>query len=316
MTMTNFIYKLIDPTGVDLEEYKKIHGELFKSAMIDDVWIDWYHKKVPTSDPRLSFTRTYGLFDGKRLIGIWSVEPKKLKDSTNNLINVGRCFAVGISSDYRRMGLFVTLSEFAIKSERERGEYDYIIGFPQTGRSVIGGHLKAGWEEIEDIAIYSIDLTSNDGIYHRNDVKVVTDFSNVPYCENKSITFDEFSEYRNIRFLKHPKLQYMMYSFGDAHIVLKPYSTFCHILEIRGSETNVKVLLEASKSICKRHGFLELNIWNNSNALFNKRLLDAGFSEGAVHGLPITIIAVKINAKEQFSINNQFNFGMGVEEGY
>lgn len=314
--MTDFIYKLIDPTGSDLEDYKKIHSELFKSALIDDSWINWYHKRIPNSDSRLSFTRTYGLFDGRRLIGIWSVEPKILRDSNDNLIHVGRCFAVGISSDYRRMGLFVTLSEFAIESERERAEYDYILGFPQTGRSVIGGHFKAGWDEIALVDIYSIDLSINDGVCFRDAVKVITDFSSQETPQSSINSFDEPSEYRNVRFLRHPKLQYIMYSYEDAHVVLKPYSTFCHVLEIQGSRSNVKHLLEVCKSICKRHGLLELNVWNNSNALNNDLLVESGFSIGAEHGLPITIIAVNINAKNKLKIENQFNFGMGVEEGY
>lgn len=314
--MSDFIYKLIDPVGSDIEDYKKIHSELFKSAWIDNNWIDWYHKRIPSSDPRLSFTRTYGLFDGSRLIGIWSVEPKILRDSNSNLIKVGRCFAVGISSDYRRMGLFVTLSEFAIACERERAEYDYILGFPQTGRSVIGGHFKAGWDEITKVDIYSIDLNINDGIYFRDDVKEITDFSNCKMSNSTINSFDEPSEFRNIRFLKHPKLQYLMYSYEDAHVVLKPYSTFCHILEIQGSKSNVKLLLEVCKSICKRHGLLELNVWNNSKALNNDLLIESGFSIGAENGFPITIIAVNINAKNKLIIENQFNFGMGVEEGY
>lgn len=314
--MINFIYKQIDPCGKEQDDYNKIHNELFRSAAIDNNWIEWYHDKVRASDLRLSFTRTYGLFDANRLIGIWSVEPKIMRDNNNELIKVGRCFAVGISSDYRRMGLFVSLSEFAIECERKRAEFEYIIGFPQTGRSVVGGHLKAGWEEISYVDIYSIALSNNDGIFSRGDANELIDFSNsfTSLCIKNS--FDEPSSYRNMRFLMHPKLQYMIYTYDDAHIVLKPYSTFCHILEMQGSKENVKRLIEVSKSICKRHGLVELNVWNNNNAFYHEVLIECGFSIGAEHGLPITIIAVGINKKEKFQLEKEFNFGMGVEEGY
>jgi len=314
--MTNFNYRLLDPCGKDQEDYKKIHLELFRNATIDSNWIEWYHDKVKASDPRLSSTRTYGIYENSQLIGIWSVEPKILRNGNNELIKVGRCFAVGISSDYRRMGLFVSLSEFAIESEKKRAEYEYIIGFPQTGRSVVGGHLKAGWEEITFVDIFSIDLTKNDGSYFRSDVKEVVDFSNQSSPISKTISFDEPSSYRNMRFLMHPKLQYMIYTYDDAHIILKPYSTFCHILEMQGSKENVKRLIEVSKSICKRHGLVELNVWNNSEALYNDVLSECGFSIGAEHGLPITIIAVRITANKKLQIEKEFNFGMGVEEGY
>lgn len=314
--MIKLIYKPIDPCGNEQEEYKKIHHELFRSADIDNNWIEWYHEKIRASDPRLSFTRTYGLYDGNRLIGIWSVEPKIMRNNTNELIKVGRCFAVGISSDYRRMGLFVSLSEYAIKSERERAEYDFIIGFPQTGRSVVGGHLKAGWEEISFIDTFSVDLSNNDGKFFRSDVRQMTIFLNSATTLNVPNSFDENSSYRNMRFLMHPKLQYIVYQYDNAHIVLKPYSTFCHILEMQGSKENVIRLIEVSKSVCKRHGLLELNVWNNSDAFYHDTLIGCGFTNGAQHGLPITIIAVRIKALMKLKIEKHFNFGMGVEEGY
>ena len=314
--MTNFNYRLIDPCGKDQEDYKKIHNELFKGAAIDSHWIEWYHYKVRASDNRLSHTRTYGLFDNTRLIGIWSVEPKIMRNSNNELITVGRCFAVGISSDYRRMGLFVSLSEFAIESERRRAEFEYIIGFPQTGRSVVGGHIKAGWEEISLIDIYSINLNSNESGLSRKDVTNVIDFSNITTPLSTINSFDEPPSYRNIRFLAHPTLQYIIYSFSDAYIVLKPYSMFCHILEIQGSKENAIRLIEVSKSVCKRHGLVELNVWNNPNTSYNDILVECGFSSGAQHGLPISVIAVSINAKNKLLLENEFNFGMGVEEGY
>lgn len=314
--MTNFDYRIVYPSGTDREDYKKIHLQLFPGSQIDDSWIDWYHNNIPASDNRLSSTRTYGVYDGERLIGIWSVEPKLIKNSNNDLIKVGRCFAVGVSSDYRRKGLFVSLSVFAIENERKRAEFEYILGFPQTGRSVIGAHYKSGWEEVSLVDIYGIDLNKTTSRFFKNDVKEVVDFSALETPKSTSQNFDEPSSYRNERFIKHPKLHYLRYAFEDAHIILKPYSTFCHILEMQGSKENVIRLIEASKSICKKHGFTEINIWNKEKAFFSSALIDCGFTKGADHGLPITIIAVKINATKPFELGHPFNFGMGVEEGY
>ena len=314
--MANFEYRLINVCDKDIEDYKKIHLELFPGSEIDNSWINWYHNEIRASDNRLSFTRTYGVYDNDRLIGIWSVEPKIMKNSDNELIKVGRCFAVGISSDYRRKGLFISLSQFAIERERERAEYEYILGFPQTGRSVIGGHLKSGWEEVSFVDIYSIDLEKNKGKFFRSDVKEIVDFSTLTTPLSSPNSFDEGSTYRNKRFLEHPKLHYLRYTHEDAHIILKPYSTFCHILEMKGSRENVIRLVEACKSICKKHGFIELNVWNNLNSLYHSVLVECGFSNGAQKGLPITIISVKIKAKKSLKLVSTFNFGMGVEEGY
>lgn len=311
----DFKYRVIDPCGADNEQYIKLHRELFRSAGIDNTWVEWYHKRIPDSDARLGKTRTYGLFDGQRLIGIWSVEPKVMLNSRRERINVGRCFAVGVSSDYRRMGLFVSLSRFAIESERQKGELAYILGFPQTGRSVIGGHLKAGWEEIELVDIYSFNLNALDETFFRSDVQPITDFTRLETAYYPATCFNEPAEYRNTRFLYHPKLQYMMFGYGDAHIVLKNYSTFCHILEMSGSPVYLKRLIEAAKSIAKRHGLTEINVWNTPKALYHQTLIECGFQSGAGHGLPITVIAVGINATEKMTIDT-YNWGMGVEEGY
>ncbi len=314
--MNNFNCRLIKPLEFDQNEYIKIHRELFKSALIDSNWIEWYHYKIVMSDPRLSHTRTYGLFDDKHLIGIWSVEPKLMKTEENELIKVGRCFAVGVSSNYRRMGLFVKLSEFAIQEEKKIGEYEYILGFPQAGRSVIGGHLKSGWDEIFYNDIYSCNLNDLNEKYFKKDIENVNDFLQLESCISSINSFDETRVYKNIRYISHPTHYYLTFKYKNSYIILKPYSNFCHILEMNGEKQDIYRLIESCKSICKRHGYNEINVWNSKKYLYNDVLEHCEFNEGAIHGLPITIIAVKINAKNKLKINNVFNFGMGVEEGY
>lgn len=314
--MDNFNFRLINPLGVDQNEYINIHRQLFKSSFIDANWLEWYHNMIVTSDQRLSQTRTYGLFDDDKLIGIWSVEPKIMRIEGNKLIKVGRCFAVGISSDYRRLGLFVKLSEFAIKEERIIGEYEYILGFPQTGRSVIGGHLKSGWDEIYYNNIYSINLNNLNEKYFKKDIENVNDFMQLESFKNTINSFEETHLYKNIRYFLHPYHHYLTLKYSNSYVILKPYSKFCHILDINGEKEDLYILLESCKSICKRHGFEEINVWNSEKYFFNDVLETCGFNLGAIYALPITIIAVKINAINKLKIDNSFNFAMGVEEGY
>ncbi|GEM_PF-4249807 len=311
-----FDYRIIDPLNTDKDKYLEIHRELFKGAQLDENWLNWYHNDVSAENMDLKLTRTYGIFDKERLIGIWSVEPKTLCTSDGNNIRVGRCFAVGVSSDYRRMGLFVSLSKFAIESEKQFGDYKYILGFPQTGRSVIGGHLKAGWEEVAFFDISSVNLHDIKEKKDRTDIQVICDFKTLNEYLNTPNSFIETNNYRNVRFLKHPKLQYMIFSLGNAHIVLKQYSTFCHILEMRGDNDDIINLLEACKTICRRHGLEEINVWTSDCFYYKEPLRLCGFNKGANHGLPVTLIAVSIKANEKFKFSNSMNFGMGVEEGY
>src|SRR5207237_538630 len=122
---------------------------------------DWYHAGVAKAGGG-QVARTHGVFDGEVLAGVWSVEPRQLTVDGQTQIPVGHCFAVGIHPDYQRQGLFVELSKYAIEQERIRGEMDFILGFPQQGRPVVGGHLKAGWEIVQEIDAWRIASESMD----------------------------------------------------------------------------------------------------------------------------------------------------------
>lgn len=308
-----FQYRLVDTTGADHLKYKVLHNSLFKGANTSSEWIKWYHDQVGGLKAWSKGTRTWGAFDGEELVGIWSVEPKNLK-TENKSINVGRCFAVGIHEGYRRHGLFVALSEFAIQQEKELGEYEYILGFPQVGRSVVGGHFKAGWEEVLLIDIFS--RKNEPRIYgdSRSALTFIDQFDDV----DSSLQCDgiiEISEYKTLRYNRHPDHQYLTYKYQDAAIVLKPYGNFCHILDISGSLEGASFLLNAVKSLAIKHGWTEVNVWCTEKEFYKSALVDTGFSSGADFGLPVMLIAVKINAKSPLLLGD-CSFQMGIEEGY
>jgi hypothetical protein len=308
-----FKYRLIDTVEIDHEKYKALHNSLFKGAATSSEWILWYHKEIGTLKDWSKGTRTWGVFDKEELIGIWSVEPKKFKLS-NQTINVGRCFAVGIHEGYRRHGLFVSLSEYAIEQEKKLGEFEYILGFPQVGRSVVGGHFKAGWEEVLHIDIYSRKNEARVLGESRSRINLINNYDGLA-VENVSEGFIENSDYNNLRFIRHPDHQYLIYSYIDATIVLKPYGNFCHILDLSGSIKNVEFLLNTIISLSVKHGWVEVNAWCADKEFYKKALLANGFTLGAEFGLPVILIAVRINAKVPLVLNT-CSLQMGVEEGY
>src|SRR6185437_8018733 len=213
-----FKYRLFDVIN-DIGTYKDFHNLLFQGSATSYEWIIWYHKNISNLKKWSRGTRTYAVFDANKLVGVWSVEPKVLKVDQGE-IKVGRCFAVGIHPDYRRHGLFVSLSKFAIQQEKELGEYEYIIGFPQKGRTVIGGHFKAGWEQVQDIEIYSCKITpklTGLSLYHAN---LIRDFNEVALLQQTYNGLIETAAYKNLRWLKHPDHQYLAYSNKNAYIIL------------------------------------------------------------------------------------------------
>jgi hypothetical protein len=309
-----FTYRLVDTINTDHDKYKVLHNSLFMGAAVSSEWILWYHGKLGNIKEYSKGTRTWGVFHGNVLIGIWSVEPKVLR-SSGQVINVGRCFAVGIHADYRRHGLFVSLSEYAIQEEKKIGEYEYIVGFPQVGRTVIGGHFKAGWEEVFLIDIYSRKNEPRVFGPSLANIDFIRDFSGVLIPTDAADGIVENAEYYNLRYLKHPDHQYLCYSYKDASIILKPYGNFCHILDLSGSVDNVIYLLEAIRSLAIKHGWLEVNVWCSNKEIYKQSLLFSGFEKGAEFGLSVTFIAVRINATSPLELN-ECTIQMGVEEGY
>lgn len=303
-----FTFTTISPTS---EQYLRLHNLLFQGASVTREWINWYHMEIPK--PTYLETVTYAAFDGDVLVGIWSVEPKSIW-SKARIIHVGRCFSVGIHPDYRRLGLFVKLSKFAIASEKKRGVFDYILGFPQKGRSVISGHLKAGWEIIHEVGIYSADIVRVPD-YSLSKIERIIDFNDLGPSYRLEGAIVESNQYRNMRWLNHPDHHYITLRCNSAYIVLKIYSNFCHILSLNGDKSEVLILLKTARNLAANHGLVEINIWCSDNDYFKDEIIAAGFSPGSNFGSPISLIAVKINETSQLVIDS-CHIEMGVEEGY
>lgn len=308
-----FEYRLVETLGKDHAKYKALHNELFKGAATSSEWIEWYHKQIGELKSWSKGTRTWGVFDKGELIGIWSVEPKEFR-AFKIILQVGRCFAVGIHPNYRRHGLFVNLSKFAIEQEKLLGEYEYILGFPQVGRTVIGGHFKAGWEEVLTINIFSRKNEPRIFGHSRKKANFINNYQGLILESNCDGIVENYN-YNNLRWIKHPDHQYLTYSYEDATIVLKSYGNFCHILDITGSIENVNYLLDLSKSLAIKHGWLEMNVWCANKEIYKEAFIASGFSEGAEFGLSVSLIAVRINANKSLKID-YCSIQMGIEEGY
>lgn len=300
---------------VDMERhfwaYKVLHNELFRGSNISAAWINWWFDTVHKGKIRI-----YGVFDkAHTLVGIWGVEPRKLCID-GELIDVGRCFAVGIQKAHRRRGLFVALSEFALASEKILSQYEYIIGFPQRGRTVVEGHLKAGWYVVRDIDVYKFN-TDNFPCTESNQFGDVDPSHNtfvLRVFEHSYMKHDgEFYGWQYTRWLDHPQTHYIplvLKESSEGYGVLKQYGDWAHIvaLEDPGSDR----LLNVAISLCKQHGWRELSLWCSDNQP-NKTVIEAaGFvkTEEAIH-----VIAYNIRANVNLKLP-LCNIQMGIEEPY
>ena len=308
--MSDFSFRVLEKE--DLGKFKDLHNTLFKNTAMTQSWWEWYKDIERFGQPFV--TRVYGAFDGENLIGIWCVEPKDLTAGGKNL-RVGRCFSVGIHPGYQRKGLFVKLSTFAIENEKEIGQYEYILGFPQVGRSVIEGHIKSGWHRVQVIQMRSVKIADVKPSVSLSDVQRVQDFTQIPIHENVAGDFSVSPHYRNRKWIEHPDNSYICLSRKSSFIVIKVYKSFCHILDIGGDNENISFLLEAAKTLVFRHRWDEITSWCASNDPRIEAFESAGFREGSECGTSVELLAVRINAKEDLALDSCC-FQMGVEEIY
>lgn len=306
MTLT---FRLLKPS--ERHSFKAFHNTLFPNTNASDEWFEWYFDKIGAGA-----TRVHAAFDGNEIVGSWCVEPKDLMTDHGSILKVGRCFAVGIHHNYRRNGLFVELSKHAIDVEKSLTQYEYILGFPQEGKPVIAGHLKAGWDHVQHIDIKSFELKPKKFVPLKS-VKRVHDFTQFPFVQRRNIGgFADTPEYRNLRWIEHPDNHYICLNIGEAYIVLKPYATACHILDIHGTYEQVRHLLDAAKTLAWRHRWQELTIWSADNDYHVADVRTCDFVDGATCGLSVELLAVKINASTPLKKFELASWHTGSEESY
>lgn len=307
----SLIYGLLPDTNNSLLEFKEFHNLLFKNTDVTYEWLEWYIRRIPLSH-RIP-TRIYTLRDQGRLVGSWCVEPKDLRLNGEN-VKVGRCFSVGIHPDYRRRNLFVELSKFAIESERELRQYEYILGFPQVGRPVVEAHLKSGWERVQIIDAYG-KIPSKDCLTSLRYSGFVDSLDHWDSPKQLEGAFDESGQYLDLRWIKHPDLHYMCMMHSNAHIVAKIYGSTCHILAMRGETEHVAVLLDSLNTLAYRHRWTEITTWSAANSTYVDVIKNKGYDLNPKGALSVELLAARIKASNPLELK-VCNFQMGSEEGY
>lgn len=302
----------------DLVEFKSFHNTMFKNTDASLEWLMWYLTRFDIEHKPIE-TRVYTLHDDDRLIGTWCVEPKKLAVKAGqygpDTIDVGRCFSVGIHHDYQRRGLFMALSKHAIEEERRLGQYEYVVGFPQIGKPVIDAHLRSGWERVQAVEAWSYVPKKE---IDQNSLKwthVISEFDVRKTRRSYVGSFLETDWYRDVRWLQHPDCKYICIGSGTGYIVLKPYGSACHVLDVSGETDDVKQLLETAKTLTYRHRWQELTVWCAKNEALASEIEAAGFRTGATFCKPVEALAVRINAKAPLLLGS-CHLQMCIEEIY
>lgn len=292
--------------------FRVLHNLLFSRTNASHEWFQWYFDHVADGNARV-----YGAFEDGLMIGCWCVEPKKF-NTGEEIIDVGRCFAVGIHPNHRMKGLFIELSKFAIEQERIRGEYEYILGFPQVGKPVIAGHLKSGWDKVQTIKMRAWrpkPLNEPRSLKH---VRFASTFFRIDTKPLASVGFIENATYRDKRWSQHPDNHYIVLSKLDAYIVLKPYGSACHILDMGGNcNYDVMNLIKTAQTLAWQHNWKEMTVWCADNDVYRYDLMLNDFGDENVEfGSSVELLAVRIKATKDLTFKGSVHFSMCSEEIY
>lgn len=300
MTDVTFSTLSVADTATAVWEFKKFHNTIFPNTAASREWLKWYidlGRSIHGIGTRVYVARRDS---DNAIVGSWCVEPKLFRN--NDKINfVGRCFAVGIHPDMRRQNLFVRLSKFAIESEKNRGEYAAILGFPQLGRPVIAAHLKSGWQELSKIDMLSARPENHDFplsmVRMHNFEEIDTNVEDVFEASKKSTMFIETPRYFRSRWLQHPDNSYIVLGTKEtphSTIVLKQYGSIMHVLSIRGRVHDATFLLGAASTLAYRHRCTEINAWGHANDLYRPALMKSGFTENSSESPSIQMMHVNL----------------------
>lgn len=289
--MDDFKLKKVDVLNSEFSTYCEVHRRINPGNRLSRNWFRWYH--IMMNDD----TRTYGIYDGERLFGVFNVEPCKFLYQ-GKIIKVGRIFGVGIEEEYRKKGLFVKLCEYSIKQEKQRGELDYFIGYPRSDNPVACSYVKSGFYKTFDIPVYEI---------HRRQLpeepKPIKNIVNMGSLGFPRFVppIDGFVNDKGVkRFLEHPESLYFVLSTNPNknYIIMKPYSSWCHILDVVGEPDQ---LLDVAKTFMYGNGLDYLTIWCSDKEIYKNNIVDAGF-EDAERAYSMMVCNIKSNSNMEFEI--------------
>ncbi len=322
MTYTFRELDLVDHHNIrsnDFFDTVRLHNTLFPNTDASYEWLDWYLKIATYSATNIK-TRVYGAFHDDKLVGLWCVEPKKLRLSSDSIVNVGRAFATGVHQDHRRGGLFTDLSKFAIESEKEKHDYSWIFGFPQVGRPVINAHIKSGWQHVQIIHTLGYVPKKENWRLSLNEVTKNTKHNDVE-PRSYDFSFVETAAYKQDRWIFHPDHNYIRLMLDVPgprnEIVIKTYGSTWHILDLHGSSEHVINLIRATQTLAYRHKASELTVWCAENELHRKQIEFCGFAMYANTTPSVEMLAVPINEQSIDALKlPSSHFQMGVEEIY
>lgn len=144
--------------------------ELYNLVFFENRNIDWWINKHYRNPLLKGNCFVYGVYMKNKLAGMNCFMPIKYNYNNRNIIEALQSCDTAVAPDYRGMGIFKKIIEYAMEDNKE-GNYDLMIGYPNS--KSIGGFLKAGWVEVRriDTAFYISNIRNFVKVYFNIDIK-------------------------------------------------------------------------------------------------------------------------------------------------
>ncbi len=259
----------------------------------------WKHYDNPFGESKIYLATIGSEIVGVRAFMQWQWKEK----STGKTLRAVRAVDTAVSPNHRRKGIFLSLTNHALKMVSEEG-FDFVFNTPND--QSIGGYLKLGWVLNRKIPV---GLVINP-FYWLSSKKRLNEYSakvkidilennhsyNTPFID--ADIFCPFSKlYFEWRYVKNPLANYQFYKRDDVLIIyrLKPLKGFmeCRIVDVQLLDPNAQGKIKSAIShLIKRYPLVSM-----VDGLIGTKLIAGGL-----------YVALNLNRKGPNMVTKRLNF--------
>tara|TARA_Y100000310_G_scaffold336935_1_gene422753 strand:+ start:883 stop:1815 length:933 start_codon:yes stop_codon:yes gene_type:complete len=245
------------------EKWKNLFFDCFGPRDIPfDNWYEWYNEGYKNNC-------VYCIDNDGELVASYGLYPNTVSFKGHRYPG-NLCHNVMTHPAWGGKGFFTQIGKFAIESENEAAS-PIIIGIPNE--NAIRGHLKVGWQELENIPFYEKTLLAQrkEAAEKMSKVEQFTpehDEMIRAVHERYDFYIEKDHKYLNWRFNQRPgeEYEFFMLKDGTGYVITKKYhkEEKLHIVDYGCTPRSFSDILNFVEDKAFREDFSKINFWMTS----------------------------------------------------
>lgn len=280
--MKTFSFEQIDYDTLNVDEWLSLFGNCFgQRDFVNLNWHNWFNLEYNKN-------RVFVVKDGPRMIASYGLYPMDIIFDSKNFQGY-LCHNVMTDPEYGGMGLFTKLGKYSIDSVS--GENVILLGIPNE--NAIRGHLKVGWQEMENIPFYEktnfVFQSKKHCVFKQIFSFDVTDDEKlISFMQKYKFYVKKDHRFLNWRFQKNPRHEYKIFKSEPftSYVVLKMYQdnlNKIHIVDYGYEDTDDFInILNFTSTLCASLNVDILNVWclhlEEQKFLLENNFVESNFS--------------------------------------